>query len=99
MSSLIALDAASGELLWSYQHPVQMNAVSAPLVHRGAIYLGTEDARQPLVAVHTRTHDLLWTFRPGKPDFSEWGGGLLLAGETVYVASGASVTALPLNGS
>jgi outer membrane protein assembly factor BamB len=93
--SLIALEAASGKPLWSYQHALQGDFGTAPEVHRGTVYLGTGDARQPLLAVDTRTHRPPWSFRPATPDGSAI-GGLRLTEGMLYVTHGASVTALPV---
>ncbi|MEU7279595.1 PQQ-binding-like beta-propeller repeat protein [Streptomyces sp. NPDC045431] len=95
MYSLIALDAATARPLWSHQYALPSDVDTAPVVHRGMVYVGTADPRQPLLAVDTRTHRPPWSFRPTTPDGSAI-GGLLLGDGTLYVAHGATVSALPV---
>ena len=63
---VMALDAASGELLWSYEHKLPPDAVGgeAGVVNRGlamlgdAVFMGTGDAH--LVALSAKTGAVLW---------------------------------------
>ena len=75
---LVALDALTGKLLWSFRAGV---IESSPLLVRGLVYFGSWDHR--VYAVDVRTHRARWVFRTG----DEVKGGVALAGRTVVAGS------------
>lgn len=71
-SNVLALDAGTGRVLWTYRHPIaERLSVCCGEVNRGVavlddkVYVGTLDAR--LVALEARTGKVVWDIKLGEP--------------------------------
>lgn len=91
---VLALDARSGRLIWSYEHPMRPTAACCGLVNRGlaayghAVYLAALDAR--LVALDRRTGAVLWERAVAEPSegYSLTMAPLAAAGRILVGAAG-----------
>lgn len=88
---MLAFDGASGKLRWRFRTagPVKMSAV----VKDGRLYVG--DTVGVLYTLDARTGELI-ELRPFKKPFST--SPPVIAGNTILIANGTSVMALPLSG-
>ncbi|MGH2558457.1 MAG: PQQ-binding-like beta-propeller repeat protein [Thermomicrobiales bacterium] len=82
--SIFAIDVKTGEERWQYG----IGGESSPAVIDGVVYVGSDDGG--LYALDAKTGDPLWLVPTGSPVTSS----PVVAGDTVYVASGASVYAV-----
>ncbi|MGW6403918.1 protein kinase domain-containing protein [Streptomyces sp. NPDC055134] len=102
-SSLLALRAADGRVLWEYKTRVVLLYETPPWVHQGTYYLDTGMVREPLLPVGLRTHRPPWTYRRDDaeddrlPLEGRWGRtALRLADGRLHLSSGREVITLPL---
>ena len=63
---LLALDAATGQLLWEYE--TESSVTSSPTVANGGVYFGSYDQR--LYALDATTGNLLWRFKTSDAVYS-----------------------------
>jgi eukaryotic-like serine/threonine-protein kinase len=89
-SNLYALDAKTGQFLWSYATGA---TVSTPVVADGVVYAGSQDDK--LYALDAQTGHLLWMYATGGPvpTAAVKGGVVYVASDQVY-ALNASTGAL-----
>ena len=74
-----ALDASTGDLIWSYETGDRVN--SSPAVSGGVVYVGSEDNR--VYALDASTGDLIWSYETG-----DWvNSSPAVSGGVVYVGS------------
>ena len=88
---VLAVDAASGEVLWEYRYPVpddapRYGATRTLALYQDKVFLATYDAA--LVALDARTGDEVW--RTVKADYTE--GFMHFGGPTI--ANGVVVTGI-----
>ena len=76
-----ALDAHSGEQLWTHQTGSMIDR-SSPAIANGAVYIGTDGG--VLYALDARLGDQLWTFREGGAIFPN---SAVVANGMVYIGS------------
>lgn len=96
---LEALDAATGDLLWEYAHPLEAGAAPGPkrgiALYGGNVYVGTSDAH--VIAVDAEAGQLVWDRVIG--DFhvreSIAGGPLAVRGKILIGTTGTGVGAKP----
>ena len=76
---LDALDASTGEWIWSYE--TGSDVTSSPAVSGGVVYVGSEDNR--VYALDASTGDLIWSFETG----DDLESSPAVSGDVVYVGS------------
>jgi alcohol dehydrogenase (cytochrome c) len=94
-----ALNAASGDLLWQYDHTLEQGV--APFHKRGIalggdlLFFGTSDVH--VVAVNAQTGERVWETKIGDPGVREQlnGGPLFVGGKVVIGTAGTGVGAKP----
>lgn len=82
--SVMALEVKTGDKRWEYG----IGGESSPAVVDGVVYVGSDDGG--LYALDAKTGDPLWLLPTGAPVTTS----PVVAGDTVYVGSGASVYAV-----
>ncbi len=96
---LEALDAATGNLLWEYAHPLDPGAAPGPkrgiALYGGNVYVGTSDAH--VIAVDAKTGRLVWDTVVGNFHVRESiaGGPLAVHGKILIGTTGTGVGAAP----
>ncbi|KAL3731718.1 hypothetical protein ACJRO7_028579 [Eucalyptus globulus] len=61
----VALDARSGELLWSTANPSNENAPAPVSVANGVIFAGSVAPEGPVYAMDAETGKILWSYNSG----------------------------------
>lgn len=92
---MLALDASSGEINWSYQQKIPaltLRGSSTPVITRDRLFTGLENGR--LVALSSQNGDVLWdvalALPQGRSEISrlvDIDGNAELYGQTLYVSS------------
>lgn len=83
----VALDADSGEILWTTANPSNDTAQAPVTVANGVVFAGSVASNGPIYAMKANTGRILWSYNTGATVY----GGILASYGCIYVGSGYSV--------
>ncbi|PQQ06349.1 uncharacterized protein Pyn_37085 [Prunus yedoensis var. nudiflora] len=83
----VALDADSGEILWTTANPSNDTAQAPVTVANGVVFAGSVASNGPIYAMNASTGRILWSYNTGATVY----GGISASYGCIYVGSGYSV--------
>ncbi|BFG16635.1 hypothetical protein CerSpe_029090 [Prunus speciosa] len=83
----VALDADSGEILWTTANPSNDTAQAPVTVANGVVFAGSVASNGPIYAMNANTGRILWSYNTGATVY----GGISASYGCIYVGSGYSV--------
>ncbi|KAM3761671.1 hypothetical protein ACB098_01G285900 [Castanea mollissima] len=83
----VAMNAHSGEILWSTANPSNATASGPVTVANHVLFAGSTNPKGPIYALNAKTGDILWSYETGATVF----GGMSVSDGCVYVGNGYSL--------
>ncbi|EOY02026.1 Uncharacterized protein TCM_011786 [Theobroma cacao] len=83
----VALDANTGEIVWSTANPSNDTAQGPVTVANGVLFAGSVASNGPIYAIDTGTGNILWTYNTGAMVY----GGISASYGCIYVGNGYTV--------
>ncbi|XP_022741889.1 uncharacterized protein LOC111293407 [Durio zibethinus] len=84
----VAMDANSGQILWSTGDPSNGTANGPVTVANGILFGGSTNSQGPIYAMDTNTGKILWSYNTGATVY----GGMSVSNGCIYVGHGYSVS-------
>lgn len=84
----VALDANSGEIIWSTADPRNETAHGPVTVVNGVLFAGSVSANGPIYAMDTNTGKILWSYNTGSTVY----GGVSASYGCIYLGNGYTVS-------
>ncbi|TYI29773.1 hypothetical protein ES332_A05G341000v1 [Gossypium tomentosum] len=83
----VALDANTGEIIWSTANPSNDTAQAPVMVANNVLFTGSVASNGPIYAIDTNTGNILWTYNTGATVY----GGISASYGCIYLGNGYTV--------
>lgn len=83
----VALDANTGEIIWSTANPSNDTAQAPVMVANNVLFTGSVASNGPIYAIDTNTGNILWTYNTGATVY----GGISASYGFIYLGNGYTV--------
>ncbi|MBA0837720.1 hypothetical protein Goarm_009856 [Gossypium armourianum] len=83
----VALDANTGEIIWSTANPSNDTAQAPVMVANNVLFTGSVASNGPIYAIDTNTGNILWTYNTGATVY----GGISASYACIYLGNGYTV--------
>ena len=84
----VAMEAGSGNILWSTANPNDATAPGPVTVANGAVFAGSTYQQGPIYAMDAKTGKILWSLDTGATIY----GGVSVSNGCIYLGNGYKVT-------
>ncbi|TYI86327.1 hypothetical protein E1A91_D04G057600v1 [Gossypium mustelinum] len=86
-SGWVAMDAKSGEILWSTADPSNSRVSGPVTIANGVLFAGSTDKQGPIYAIDAKKGRILWSYETGATVY----GGMSVSNGCIYVGNGYKV--------
>ncbi|KAF5191504.1 Polyvinylalcohol dehydrogenase [Thalictrum thalictroides] len=83
----VAMDAFTGNVVWSIANPKNTTASGPVTVANKVLFAGSDDGKGTIYAMHTKTGEILWRYDTGATVH----GGMSVSNGCIYVGNGYTV--------
>ncbi|MED6158337.1 hypothetical protein PIB30_031859 [Stylosanthes scabra] len=89
----VAMDAATGTILWSLANPSNATASGPVSLANGILFAGSTNGKGPIYAINGKSGEVVWSYEIGATVY----GGMSISDGCIYVGNGYKVGfALPI---
>uniref|UniRef100_A0A5B7C3E9 Pyrrolo-quinoline quinone repeat domain-containing protein n=2 Tax=Davidia involucrata TaxID=16924 RepID=A0A5B7C3E9_DAVIN len=83
----VAMDATTGQILWSTANPSNATSNGPVTVANGVLFAGSTYGQGPIYAMNAETGKIMWSYNTGATVF----GGMSVSKGCIYVGNGYTV--------
>ncbi|GAB4830265.1 hypothetical protein Ancab_019905 [Ancistrocladus abbreviatus] len=84
----VAMDASTGEIIWSTANPSNATANGPVTVANGVVFAGSTNGKGPIYAMNAMTGKILWSYKTGATIY----GGVSVSRGCIYFGNGYKVS-------
>ncbi|GAB4830263.1 hypothetical protein Ancab_019903 [Ancistrocladus abbreviatus] len=84
----VAMDASTGEIIWSMANPSNATAYGPVTVANGVVFAGSTNGKGPIYAMNAKTGKILWSYETGATIY----GGVSVSRGCIYFGNGYRVS-------